>query len=162
MDMRSSMLGTFSAMLLGSLCCSVAPCTESKQLTFAQEGFVATYYDATEEERSVGIIVLGGSEGGKRWEPAEGFASAGFPTLALAYFNAPGLPDYLDEIPLEYFEKPLKWFANQPSVQGKKIVFYGLGKGAELALLLASRRSDVSGVIAFAPGSKVFHFKNSR
>ena len=30
------------------------------------------------------------------------------------------------------------------------------GKGAELALLLASRRSDVSGVLAFAPGSVVF------
>lgn len=118
--------------------------------------FAADFYDNGGEQPSIGVLVLGGSEGGKPTRQATGFAKAGYPVLSLAYFKAPQTPDYLDMIPLEYFDKPIEWLAKTERVQGRGIVVVGSSKGAELALLLASRHSQITGVIATSPSSVVF------
>ena len=144
------------AIMLSLVCACSAKCAALRELTVEEHGFAATFYDAPESDLPVGIIALGGSEGGKPVWRAKALAKEGYPVLALAYFKAPGTPDYLDEIPLEYFDEPMRWFAEQPAMRGKKIVLIGGSKGAELALLLASRKREIQGVIAISPGSAVF------
>jgi dienelactone hydrolase len=59
-------------------------------------------------------------------------------------------------IPLEYFNKPIEWLIKNEYTQGGKIIVIGESKGAELALLLASRKPEISGVVAFVPSAVVF------
>jgi dienelactone hydrolase len=141
---------------VGCFYCHVAKSAESVDLAVETDGFAARYYDVATNDTPVGIVVLGGSEGGYPNRRAKAFANEGFPVLSLAYFKTPGTPDYLDEIPLEYFDKPIKWFSSQPPMDGRRIVLCGGSKGGELALLLASRRQDIAGVIAVSPSSVVF------
>lgn len=156
MSVKDTLVAAFAALIVGVVCSSEARCSEPLEITVAQEGFAATYYTPPKGTTPVGIIVLGGSEGGRSDRHAEAFAAEGYAVLSLAYFKATGTPGYLDEIPLEYFDKPIKWFAERPAVRGKKIVLVGGSKGAELALLLASRKAEIAGVIAISPSSVVF------
>ena len=156
MNANNSLYATLAALVVGTVCCCEAKCSEPLEITVAEEGFAATYYNVPAGTKPVGVVVLGGSEGGKAVRQAKAFADEGYPVLSLAYFKEPGTPDYLDEIPLEYFDKPIEWFAARPSMRGKKIVLVGGSKGAELALLLASRKTAIAGVIAISPSSVVF------
>jgi len=108
--------------------------------------------------RAPGVLLLGGSGGGMGWgaRTAALLAREGIAAMAVAYFNAEGLPPHLVEIPLEYVEEALDSLAARPEVAPSRISLVGYSKGAELALLAASRRQDVSSVVAFAPGSAVF------
>lgn len=83
-------------------------------------------------------------------------AKEGYCALAVAYFNAEGLPKHLAQIPLEYIDETIDALAKRPEVDSKRIGIIGYSKGAELALLVASRREDIDAVVAFAPGSSVF------
>jgi dienelactone hydrolase len=103
----------------------------------------------------LGVLVLGGAEGGVP-SGAKFLASKGYAALAIAYFKAPGLPDTLEQIPLEYLDQALAWLEASPGVPRGGIVIEGGSKGAELALLLASRHPDVIGVIATSPSSVVW------
>ncbi|MEO0531798.1 MAG: acyl-CoA thioester hydrolase/BAAT C-terminal domain-containing protein [Planctomycetota bacterium] len=125
-------------------------------MTVERDGFAATYYQAGNSERGCGVIVLGGSEGGVPERYAKAVADEGYAVLALAYFKSPGTPSHLDEIPLEYFDKAVSWFVNTAPMKGKKTVLLGASKGAELALLLASRKREIEGVVAISPSSVVF------
>jgi hypothetical protein len=62
------------------------------------------------------VLVFGGSGGGLMTSAAL-LAARGYPSLALAYFKAPGLPQTLHNIPLEYFAKaeyPARWSTRRP------------------------------------------------
>jgi dienelactone hydrolase len=84
-----------------------------------------------------GILVLGGSEGGLSGHTeAAVLASHGYPALALAYFAEPGIPATLQNIPLEYFAKALRYLAAQPGVDPNHVVVDGGSRGGEVALLL--------------------------
>jgi len=120
------------------------------------QGFVADFYSVDNSPKKLGILVLGGAEGGKPDHLARVLAKEGYPVLSLAYFRATGTPDHLDMIPLEYLARAMRWLKNQKRVKRGGIALVGGSKGAELALLLASRESDIRGVIAFAPSSVVF------
>jgi dienelactone hydrolase len=89
--------------------------------------------------RHPGVLVLGGSEGGLtgRTEAAV-LASHGYPALALAYFAEPGIPATLQNIPLEYFAKALRYLAAQPGVDPNHLVVDGGSRGGEVALLLGA------------------------
>lgn len=121
------------------------------------EGFVADFYCQAGPATKPGILFLGGSEGGRpdRHLP-EFFAENGYPVLAVAYFKEQGLPETLQLVPLEYFDKALAWMARSDRLPHGGIVVFGLSKGAELALLLASRKPEIQGVIALAPSSVVW------
>ncbi|GAA0562267.1 acyl-CoA thioester hydrolase/BAAT C-terminal domain-containing protein [Rheinheimera aquimaris] len=125
-------------------------------LNAEQHGFVGHYYPTTSTEPQVAVLVLGGAEGGLPEQLAQPVVDAGYPTLALAYFNADGLPPELEKIPLEYFAKAKTWLQSQPNVKQEQLMIVGWSKGAELALLLASKDQQVSKVVAIAPSSVVW------
>ncbi|MEG1460576.1 MAG: acyl-CoA thioester hydrolase/BAAT C-terminal domain-containing protein, partial [Oscillospiraceae bacterium] len=79
---------------------------------------------------------------------AEYFADLGVTGLALAYWNAEGLPKQMSELPLESVENAAKYLKNRGF---SKIGVCGISKGGELALLSASMFPEINGVIALSP-----------
>lgn len=100
-----------------------------------------------------GVLEFGGSEGGLGGQQlASALASAGYPTLDIAYFGEPGLPSTLRNIPLEYFARALRWLARQPGVLRHGVYVSGASRGSEAALLLGAYYPGlVRGVIASVP-----------
>lgn len=118
--------------------------------------FDGEFYPPQGCPKKLAVLVLGGSDGGIPGRRAKYIAEKGFPALALAYFKTRRTPEYLDMIPLEYFDQPIEWLKKSEYTQGSRIVVIGESKGAELALLLASRKSEISGLVAFVPSAVVF------
>jgi len=108
-------------------------------------------------ERQPALLVFGGSEGGLAppvMLKAALLAAHGYPALALAYWKAPGLPQELRRIPLEYFRKALTVLRAQPGVDPSHVLVTGVSWGGEGSLLVAATYPDlVHGVIAEAPNS---------
>jgi len=125
--------------------------------TVSANGFVGRYVAPTGTGRRPAVLVLGGSEGGiPGWIYPEEFASHGLPTLALGYFDAPGVPKRLVNIPLEYFERALAWLGRQPGVDPHRISVLGISYGSEAALLLGVHDPDrVHQVVALVPSAVV-------
>lgn len=103
--------------------------------------------------RRPGVVVMGGSEGGaSATAEAQLLASRGYPALALAYFGEPGIPSRLRRVPVEYIANALAWLSIQPGVDPDRVVPYGISRGSEAALLVASLYPKLAaGAIAFAP-----------
>jgi dienelactone hydrolase len=119
-------------------------------------GFYGSYYTRAQfAERAPAILLLGGSEGGlPSGRLLTMLAARGFPTLSLAYFRAPGLPQTLANIPLEYFEKALTWLRAQPEVDPNRIAVIGVSYGSQAAQLLGVHYpSLVSAVVASVPSN---------
>jgi dienelactone hydrolase len=126
------------------------------ELSFAKDGLVATFYAQPSTSRRPAVLQLGGSGSGDASPGGALLASHGFPTLSLAYYGAPGLPTYLQNIPLEYFETALQWLASQPSVDPNRITLIGVSRGGEAALLVAANYPNlVHGVVACTTASHV-------
>jgi uncharacterized protein len=128
---------------------------DAQKVHITDQPFDADLFTTEGSTKKLGVIVLGGSEGGKSFYFAKPFAQAGYPTLALAYFKTKTTPDTLEEIPLEYFSKALEWFNTNENIPNG-IVVAGASKGAELSLLLATEHPQIKGVIALAPSSVVW------
>jgi dienelactone hydrolase len=107
--------------------------------------------------RRPAVLVFGGSGGGLTTSMAAALLAAhGYPSLALAYFKAPGLPQSLHNIPLEYFTKALGVLRAQPGVDPRHVLVAGESRGGEAALLLGAYFPQlVNGVIAGVPSSVV-------
>ncbi len=103
------------------------------------------------------VIVLNGSGGGTPEQRAALLAARGYHALALAYFNAPGRPEYISDTPLEYFAGALAWAQETLRPRAGFIAVAGHSRGGELALLLAATFPHaVSAVIGYVP-SAVIH-----
>lgn len=125
-----------------------------RRIALREDGLVGTLFLPPVGRRpSSAILVLGGSEGGQSTERAMLLAAHGHAALALAYFRDEGLPSHLADIPLEYFDRALKWLAAQPDVVGAPLVVLGASRGAEAALLVAATFPEVRAVVAYAPSS---------
>jgi dienelactone hydrolase len=102
------------------------------------------------------ILLLGGSEGGLPAGPLlTMLAARGYPTLSLAYFRVPGLPQTLESIPLEYFERALLWLRAQPQVDPDRIVVVGVSFGSQAAQLLGVRYPNLVGAVVASVSSNV-------
>ena len=124
-----------------------------------ERGLVGTAYFPADTGRRPAIIVLPGSGGGVPGPGtyAGGLASKGYVVLALAYFNAEGLPPLLKNIPLEYFATAVDWLTSQPAVEPTRIGVLGTSRGGELALLLgATYPSLFHVVVANVPSNVVW------
>lgn len=126
------------------------------------QGLVGTWFPPVNGQRGPAILVLGGSEGGEAMSrrTAMAIAEQGYGVLALAWFKAPGLPEQLEDIPLEYFDTAIDWLKAQPLVDARHLGLYGISKGGEAALLIASRRPEIKAVVAAVPSSVVWQGVN--
>jgi len=111
-----------------------------------------------EKSNNKTILILGGSSGDIKAMAilAAPLASRGFNVLVVPYFASEGLPDKLEKIPLEYFEKIFEWMEKNEIISTKEIFIHGTSKGGELALLLASRYKKIKKVVAVEPHAYCF------
>jgi dienelactone hydrolase len=122
-----------------------------------ENGLLGTYFQPARNGPFPGLIILGGSEGGlTTQEAAAQFASHGYAVMGLAYFGIEGLPELLEEIPIEYFKKAIDWMASNPNVLEDKIGLVGTSKGAEAALIVGSFYSQIKFVVGYSPSSVVW------
>ncbi len=103
-----------------------------------------------------GIMIVTGSGGGANERSAALWANHGYAAFALAYFAYEGCPDYLVEIPLEYFEKGFQWLAKNPRIDGNRLAVSGGSRGGELSLVLGATFPMIKAVIAYVPSSVVW------
>jgi dienelactone hydrolase len=125
----------------------------ARRLAVRDSGLVGTLIIPPNIKRPPTVIVVGGSEGGlvNAEIRAMPLAAHGFATLALAYFRAEDLPDQLVEIPLEYFERAIRWLRQRSDLDSGRLGLLGVSRGGELALLLAANISDIRAVVAYSP-----------
>jgi dienelactone hydrolase len=123
--------------------------------TVRRDGFASTLFVPNGARPGApAVVVMGGSDGGEDTFTAAALAMNGYPALALGYFKEPGLPQCLCAIPLEYFARAVRWLRAQPVGQGRRIDLYGVSRGAEGALLIASHEPHlVNAVVASSPSS---------
>lgn len=110
------------------------------------------------------VIVLGGSEGGdstaKTYAPI--FAGRGYAVLGLPYYNSfgtgriEGLSDAFADIPVDRLAAVRDWLATQPGIDAGRIGVWGVSKGAEFALIAASRYPWLKAVAAIVPSDVVW------
>jgi len=100
------------------------------------------------------VVYMNGSSGGVNAPRAALFASRGWQCLALAIFNHEGRPRYLNDMPLEYFERALRWAHASLQPRDGFLALSGISRGGETALLVASQYPDlVSAVVAYVPSA---------
>ncbi len=142
-----------------------AAAADAGPLRVTDHGLVADVYTPDGAAvRHPAILVLGGSEGGLEGSGSEArlLAKQGYVTMALAYFRAPGLPEQLTNLPLEYFKTALDTLRARSDVDPARIGLIGTSKGGEAALLIASKYPEVKVVIAGVPSSVVWQGINSK
>lgn len=123
----------------------------------AGKGWIGNYYPAP--TKGAAILLLGGSEGALASSTsriAQALLAEGYSVLHLSYFRAPGQPQALVRIPLELFDDGLAWLARQPEVDRRKLAVVGGSKGAEAALLVATKNRAVRATVAAMPSSVVW------
>lgn len=125
-------------------------------------GLVGTLYQPAGAGPHPAIIILNGSGGGMNEPRAALYAAHGYQALALGYFGAPGLPDYISNTPLEYFKHGIDWVRANLKPANGFVALNGQSRGGELVLLLASLYpEDVSAVVAYVPGAVVHGGQNA-
>jgi uncharacterized protein len=121
------------------------------------EGLLANYFPA--RAKAPALLMLGGSVGGLSPEvnnAAKALQAEGFAVLHLSYFRGPGQNPRLELVPLEYFSTALRWLGRQPEADATRMGIVGGSKGAEAALLVASRHPELKAVLVYMPSSVVW------
>lgn len=123
----------------------------------AKVGFYGEWITPSRADHHTAILLFGGSEGGLTQQTlARVLAAHGYPVLELAYFSEPGLPPALTRVPLEYFERALRWLAKQPEADPSRIVTFGASRGGEASLLIASMFPRLVGAaVGYVPSATI-------
>lgn len=123
----------------------------------AEEEFSGELFYKKESNNKT-ILVLGGSSGDMKALAilAAPLASRGFNVLMVPFFASEGLPDNLEKVPLEYFEKIFEWINKNEVISTNDIYVHGTSKGGEIALLLTSRYKQIKKVVAVEPHAYCF------
>lgn len=106
------------------------------------------------------VVVVGGSAGGFAWsnQVAALIAASGLPAVSVAYHDWSrnhGLPDRIEEQPLELFMEAVLRLAARTGAGGLPLMGVGFSKGAEALLALAARNPAFDRIAAIAPSSHV-------
>lgn len=126
------------------------------------EGLVGTLFTPAGPGPHPTVMVLNGSGGGINEPRAALYASHGYAALALGYFKAPGLSDYISNTRLEIFETALHWLHRELKPLHGFVALSGQSRGGELVLLLGSLFPElVSAVIGYVPGAVVHCAQNA-
>lgn len=127
-----------------------------------EQGLVGTLFLPAGPGPHPAVLVLNGSGGGINEPRAALYASHGYAALALGYFKAPGLSDYISNTRLEYFETALHWLHEMVRPKQGFVALSGQSRGGELVLLLGSLFPElVSAVIGYVPGAVVHSAQNA-
>ncbi len=102
------------------------------------------------------VIALAGWDDGPMPMTSALIAMQGYAVLNLGYHGWEGLPEELVEIPIESVTNAIDWLETRFEVDSSRIGMYGISRGAELALVVASRDPRITAVVAWAPSSEVF------
>ncbi|XP_014691249.2 acyl-coenzyme A thioesterase 6 isoform X1 [Equus asinus] len=94
-----------------------------------------------------GIIDLFGTGGGLCEYRASLLAGHGFAVLALAYFRFEDLPEYLNDVHLEYFDEAVHFMLQHPKVKGPSVGLLGFSKGGDLCLSMASFLKNITATV---------------
>lgn len=106
-----------------------------------------------DENQELEPIVLFGDRGGDiNFEMATDLANSGYEVYALFYFGGDQLPNYVDRIPLEFFND----FLVAQELEDTELTVIGTGKGAELGLLLTNYYDNIEHLVLYAPSTHVF------
>jgi BAAT / Acyl-CoA thioester hydrolase C terminal/Acyl-CoA thioester hydrolase/BAAT N-terminal region len=129
----------------------------TRKLTVTKDGIDGTFFAPVGARDRPAVSSFGGSEGGDDGGFTAGrLAAHGIPTLYVGYFHAPGVPDRLVDIPLEYFHRALLWLDRQSAVDRRRVSIVTGSYGSEAALLLGA---DYPGlmrkIVATVPSSTV-------
>ena len=126
---------------------------------------VANFYQNETNNPRPTIVLLAGSGGNFQHRKSKYLASKGFNVLDLKYFGTKNLPEQLEDVPLEYLHNAISWLKIQPSVASSKIALIGRSKGAEYALLYASKYNDINALVSVVGSSTTWsskrYFKSS-
>ncbi|PZN96662.1 MAG: hypothetical protein DCF29_23225 [Alphaproteobacteria bacterium] len=129
----------------------------------------ATLYRLPGGEPRPVIVVLHGADGGveasRRYGPK--LASLGYAVVGLPYYSAdwgeygppkaiPELPGSFIDIRIDQIGELRDWLRTQPDVDADRIALFGGSKGAEFALIAASRYPWITSVVALAPSDLVW------
>lgn len=127
---------------------------------------------AKENTKQPLVVFFGGSEGGnsmaKKRNAGERqiYTDNGYAVLAIGYFGAEGLPAELDRISLNAIYEEIKRTQQSPIVDETCVAVIGGSKGAELALALASKYSDIDAAVSLAGPhvsfNSIYHASNGR
>ena len=136
-----------------------------RELSVAHDG-VSGVFAAPEDGRPrPAVIWLHGSEGGSMEQAtlrAGILAQRGLAVLALNYVayswsaGIEGVAPALANIPVELLGKARDWLVDRPEVLPTRVSLYGASKGAELALVAATRLPWVRSVVACVPSDVVW------
>lgn len=115
------------------------------------------------------IVVLHGADGGTGASDRFGrkLASLGYAVVGLPYYSPdwgqygppkeiPGLPGSFIDIRIDQIAELRDWLRTRPDVDAGRIALFGGSKGAEFALIAASRYDWIASVVAFAPSDLVW------
>lgn len=119
----------------------------------------ANFFPGKGAGRRPAVLLLGGSEGGLRPyrnDYARALSDAGFAVLYPGYFATREDNRAADSIPLETFDAALAWLRQRGNVDPAAISVVGHSKGAEAALLVASRNTGIAAVVAAMPSAVVW------
>lgn len=121
-----------------------------------EDGLVGTLFSAAGPGPHPAVLVLAGSGGGLHEQRAALYAAHGYTALALAYFKAPGRPDHIGDMPLEYFMAALQWLRRTQAPHKDFVAVSGVSRGGELSLLLGAHFPElISAVVAYVPSAYV-------
>ncbi len=119
----------------------------------------ANFYPGAGEGPRPAILLLGGSEGGLkdfRNAYARQLAAEGYSVLYPGYTATGEANRAFNMVPLEIFDAALDWLAARPDIAPGPVAAIGHSKGAEGALLLASRDPRIGAVVAAMPSDVVW------
>ncbi len=118
----------------------------------AAKAFTGTICAPVASGKYPAIVLLGGSEGGDSMSHAAAqFAQRSDVAVSVAYFKMPGLPQTLENVPVEIVGTAIDALSKRADVDPNRIAVMGLSKGGELALLAASTYPKVHAVVADVP-----------
>lgn len=115
------------------------------------------------------IVVLHGADGGtgasERFGPK--LASLGYAVVGLPYYSPdwaefappkaiPELPGSFIDIRIDQIAELRDWLATRPEVDATRIALFGGSKGAEFALIAASKYPWLTSIVALAPSDLVW------
>ncbi|MFC4358649.1 acyl-CoA thioester hydrolase/BAAT C-terminal domain-containing protein [Halobium salinum] len=82
-------------------------------------------------------------------------ATQGYATLALRYFDGPGLPDSLVEVPVEYFQRAIAKLTGREGVRDDGVGLVGFSQGVGAALLAGVAHDGPVAVVGYSGGGVV-------